>query len=236
MTGERTGRPLGWPGGVRSSPRSGFVSSDVAAEFPGLRLDWIVVATCGRPRRSSPPGVVERLRHLANRYSGASVVTMRTRPIPHAYRVFYRQIGLDPDVDRIPAERVAVERLLRGGFASVDLISDACLLALLETGVPIWALDADAIDEEGLGIRTTTPADAGWQPGSEYLEPGILAVVDGTTVHGLLFGDPAIAGAVHPRTTRVALFSVAVGGVPAIHVDESLWICADLIGQGDSGE
>jgi hypothetical protein len=34
----------------------------------------------------------------------------------------------------------------------------------------------------------------------------------------------------------VALFSVAVGGVPAIHVEESLWISADLISRGDSGE
>lgn len=236
MTEEATGRPPGWNGGGRVAPTSGFVSSDVAGEFPGLRLDWITVAISGRPRRSSPPGVVERLRHLANRYSGATVVTMRTTPIPHAYRSFYRQIGLDPDVDRIPAERVAVERLLHGGFASVDLISDACLLALLETGVPIWALDADAIDEQGLGIRTTTPGDAGWRPGSEYLEPGMLAVSDGTTVHGLLFAEPASAGAVRPRTTRVALFTVAVGGVPAIHVEESLWICADLISRGDSGE
>lgn len=228
MTGQATGRPR--------RPVPGFVSVDVAAEFPGLRLDWMTVATPGGRLRSSPPAVVDRLGHLANRLRGADVVAMRSRPIPHAYRAFFRQIGLDPDVDRIPAERVAVERLLRGGFASVDLITDACLVALLETGVPVWALDADAIDQDGLGIRTTTSGDAGWQPGSEYLEPGILAVVDGTTVHGLLFGDPAIAGAVHPRTTRVALFSVAVGGVPAIHVDESLWICADLIGQGDSGE
>jgi DNA/RNA-binding domain of Phe-tRNA-synthetase-like protein len=228
VTEEATGRP----------PRSvsGFVSSDVAAEFPGLRLDWMTVGAPPGRLRSSPPAVVERLGYLANRYRGASVVAIRTRPIPHAYRAFYRQIGLDPDVERIPAERVAVERLLHGGFASVDLITDACLVALLETGVPVWALDADAVDEEGLGIRTTTRGDVGWQPGSEYLEPGALAVVDGSTVHGLLFADPRFAGAVRPRTTRVALFSVAVAGVPAIHVEESLWICADLISRGDSGK
>ena len=228
MTGEAAGRP--------HRPVPGFVSADVAAEFPGLRLDWMTVATPGGRLRSSPPGVVERLGHLANRYRGVDVVALRSRPIPHAYRAFYRQIGLDPDVDRIPAERVAVERLLRGGFASVDLITDACLVALLETGVPVWALDADAVDGDGLGIRTTSRGDAGWQPGSEYLEPGILAVADGTTVHCRLFADPATAGAVRARTRRVALFSVAVGGVPAIHVEESLWVCADLIAQGVCGE
>ena len=228
MTGETTRRP--------HRPAPGFVSADVAAEFPGLRLDWMTVPAPPGLLRSSPPVVVERLGHLANRYRGASVVAMRSKPIHHAYRAFYRQIGLDPDVERIPAERVAVERLLHGGFASVDLITDACLVALLETGVPVWALDAEAVDEDGLGIRTTTRHDAGWQPGSEYLEPGILAVADGTTVHGRLFADPATARAVRPRTTRVALFSVAVGGVPAIHVEESLWISVDLIGRGDWGE
>jgi DNA/RNA-binding domain of Phe-tRNA-synthetase-like protein len=227
VTGEAIGRPLG--------SFSGFVSPDVAAEFPGLRLDWMPVDSAGGLRRPSPAGVVERLRRLANRYTGANVVTLRTKPIPHAYRAFYRQIGLDPDVDRVPAERVAVERLLHGGFVPADLITDACRLALLETGVPIWALDADAIDEDGLGIRTTTAADAGWQPGSEYVEAGALAVADGSAVHALLFAEPAGTGVVRRRTTRVALFSVAVGGVPAIHVEESLWICADLIGRGDSG-
>ena len=226
MTGEATGRPR--------RPAPGFVSPDVAAEFPGLGLKWTTVAIPGGRLRPSPPAVVERLGHLANRYRGAGVVAMRSKPIPHAYRAFYRQIGLDPDIERIPAERVAVERLLHGGFASADLITDACLVALLETGVPVWALDAGAVDEDGLGIRTTTRGEAGWQPGAEYLEPGILAVVDGTRVHGRLFADPALAGAVRPRTRRAALFSIAVGGVPSIHVEESLWICADLITGDDS--
>ncbi len=89
---------------------------------------------------------------------------MRTRPIPRAYRVFYRQIGLDPDVERVPAERAAVQRLLDGGFRSVGLVADACLIALLETAVPVWALDADAVAAPGLGIRTTTDEDAGVGP------------------------------------------------------------------------
>jgi DNA/RNA-binding domain of Phe-tRNA-synthetase-like protein len=232
VTGDATGGRRGDNGDGWVRPRS----AAVAAEFPGLRLDWMTVAAPRGRSRSSPPAVVERLGHLANRYRGASVIAMRTKPIPHAYRAFYRQIGLDPDVERIPAERVAVERLLHGGFASVDLITDACLVALLETGVPIWALDADAVDEDGLGIRATTQGDAAWQPGSDYLEPGTLAVVDGRTVHGLLFADPASAAVVRPQTTRVTLFSVAVSGVPAIHVAESLWICADLIDRGYSGE
>jgi hypothetical protein len=195
-------------------PAPGFVAPEVAAEFPGLRLDWMTVAA--RPA-ASPPALVGQLHRLAGRYRGGSVIAMRTKPIPHAYRAFYRQIGLDPDVDRVPSERAAVERLLYGGFRSVDLIADACLVALLETGVPVWAMDADAIDEHGLGIRTA--ADT---------EPGRLAVADGTAVHAMLFGDPGPA--VGSRTRRVALFTVAVPGVPAIHVEEALWLSAEPLG------
>jgi DNA/RNA-binding domain of Phe-tRNA-synthetase-like protein len=202
------------PPGAPLRPAPGFVAPEVAAEFPGLRLDWMTAAV--RATRS-PPALVAQLAGLAGRYRGASVVAMRTKPIPHAYRAFYRQIGLDPDVDRIPSEQAAVERLLYGGFRSVGLIEDACLMALLETGVPVWAMDADAVDEQWLGIRAL---------GAE--ESGRLAVVDGSTVHALLFADPAHS--VGARTRRVALFSIAVDGVPAIHIEEALWVCAELLG------
>ena len=41
---------------------------------------------------------------------------MRERPIPWAYRVFFRQIGLDPDRTRTPVEQLALDRLHDGAF------------------------------------------------------------------------------------------------------------------------
>ncbi|MGB9184928.1 MAG: hypothetical protein WCB67_12765 [Solirubrobacteraceae bacterium] len=208
-------------------PAEGFVAPSVQAEFPGLRLQW---ATTPARRCDSPRSVVRTLKELSNRYRGASVVSMRTKPIPQAYRTFFRQIGLDPDVDRIPSEEAAVQRLLHGGFRSVELIADACLIALIETGVPVWALDADHVDAGGLGIRTTTEADAAQaRVDGRYLEPGTLAVVDAATVHGLLFAAPEAGRGVGARTQRVALFAVGVDGVPAIHLEEALWICLELL-------
>ena len=198
---------------------SGHVEAAVRDEFPGLGLWWL---TLPARRRRSPAPLVQRLRELSDRYRGAGVVAMRTRPIPRAYRSFFRQIGLDPDVDRIPAERAAVARLLQGGFRSLDLISDACLLALLETGVPVWALDSDRI-RAGLGIRL-----AG-EPGPGHPIPGMLVVGDAETVHAPLFGDPLDGHGVGARTKRVTLFALGVDGVPAIHVEEALWICVDLL-------
>ena len=34
---------------------------------------------------------------LADRYTGGKVVHMRQDPVPWAYRVFSRQVGIDPD-------------------------------------------------------------------------------------------------------------------------------------------
>ncbi len=203
------------------------MADEIAAEFPGLRLVWVTVPARRRP---SPGALRRRLAELANRYRGASVVAMRTKPIPHAYRAFFRQIGLDPDVDRIPSEAAAITRLLQGGFRSADLVADACLVALIETGVPVWALDADAVDERGLGIRAAAAGDCERLPHAQRLTSGSLVVADGSQVHAVLFGEPLPGRGVGGATTRVTLFSIGVDGVPVIHLEEALWIGQELLG------
>ncbi|HTU95089.1 MAG TPA: hypothetical protein VMF14_04550 [Solirubrobacteraceae bacterium] len=193
-----------------AAPQPGFVDPLVAEEFPGLRLRWITIPARPGP---SPPALRAQLRDLSNRYRGAGVVTMRTKPIPQAFRAFFRQIGLDPDVHRIPSEAVAVARLVQGGFSSVNVVADACLVALIETGIPVWALDGARVHDGGLGIRVAGAAG--------------LVVGDGDVTCGALFGDPVPACAVTPRTQRVTLFAVAVDGVPEIHLEEALWLAAD---------
>ncbi len=209
------------------SPAPGFVAPDVLAELPGLRLDWVTATASLRP---SPSAVKQRLRLLSNRYRGASVVAMRTHAIPHAYRAFYRQVGLDPDATRVPSEDVAVTRLLHGGFRSRNLIEDALLIALIETGVPVWALDADRVEASGLGIRTSVAGDRlGSGEEAPTLAPGRLVVADVRHVHGILFGELASEHQVGGATARVALFSVGVQGVPAIHIEEALWLCVETL-------
>jgi DNA/RNA-binding domain of Phe-tRNA-synthetase-like protein len=215
---------------VELNAASGFVEPDVQAEFPGLRLDWLTV---NGGRRDSPPEVRQRLRDLSNRYRGASVVAMRGQPIPLAYRSFFRQIGLDPDVQRTPIEEAAVGRLMAGQFRSRDLLNDAMLIALIETGVPVWGLDADLVEPGGLGIRTSARGDRlGSTEYASTLAPGRLVVVDSRWVHAMLFGELAPGHGVGARTRRVALFAVSVAGVPAIHVEEALWVCVEVLHAG----
>lgn len=209
---------------------AGFVEAALSAEFPGLRLAWVTAEGGLRP---SPLEVKLRLRQLSNRYRGASVVAMRTHPIPHAYRAFFHQIGIDPDSTRIPSEQAAVTRLLQGRFQSRNLVDDARLIALIETGVPVWALDADLVDAAGPGLRTSVTGDRlGSGDDAAYLAPGRLVVADARCVHAVLFGEVAARHAASARTRRLTLFAVGVEGVPEIHLEEALWAAVEVLRSG----
>ena len=209
---------------------AGWVDPAVAEEFPELRLHLLTLeARSGR----SPEGLRERLRALSDRFRGSHAVAMRQRPVPWAYRVFFRQIGLDPDEHRTPVEALVLERLKKGGFRSRSLLDDALTVAVMETGVPVWALDAERVEGE-LGIR---PADRGERFGEgEYasdIPVGRLLVADAAGPVGVLFGALSPRRGVGPETTRMILFSVQVKGVPDIHVEEGMWTAADILAGQD---
>jgi DNA/RNA-binding domain of Phe-tRNA-synthetase-like protein len=210
-----------------SEVEAGWIDSELAAEFPELRL-WHLTLSARSGR--SPASLRERLRELSDRFRGPQAVVLRQRPVPWAYRVFFRHIGLDPDVDRTPVEALAVERLKAGGFTSRSLLDDALTVAVMETGVPVWALDAARV-VGGLGLR---PAARGERfGGGEYasdVPAGRLLVADDAGPVGVLFGALAPERGVGPETSRMTLFSVQVAGVPDIHVSEALWTVADILG------
>src|SRR4029450_10885827 len=114
----------------------GWVEPELADEFPQLSLVHARVEVHPGP---SPREVKQRLRMLADRYTGGKVVHMRQDPVPWAYRVFSRQVGIDPDNERTPVEAVALRRLKHGGLHSENLIDDALTIAIAETGVPLIA-------------------------------------------------------------------------------------------------
>jgi DNA/RNA-binding domain of Phe-tRNA-synthetase-like protein len=205
-----------------------WIAADLAEEFPELRLHERTVDGRSGP---SPPELRERLQVLSNRFRGPEAVELRRRPVPWAYRVFFRHIGLDPDEDRTPVEALALERLKHGGFRSRSLLDDAITIAVMETGVPVWALDAERVEGE-LGLR---PAERGERLGEGDYAPdlpaGRLLLVDDAGPIGVLFGRMAPERAVGPETERITLFSVQVTGVPDLHVDEAFWTVEDIIGE-----
>ena len=135
--------------GADPALEEGWVDRELALEFPELRIVSVLAPAPGRRARRA---LRERLALLADRFHGARALTLRREPVPAAYRVFFRHVGLDPDAQRTPVEAAALDRLVQGGFVSHGPLEDALLVAVVETGVPVWALD-DARLDGPLGLR-----------------------------------------------------------------------------------
>jgi DNA/RNA-binding domain of Phe-tRNA-synthetase-like protein len=211
---------MGWV----PAPQQGWVAPHIASEFPGLGIAWVEVDA--KPGRSPEP-VRRRLRILSDRTNGSQAIRLRERPIPWAYRVFFRQIGLDPDRTRTPIEQLTLDRLHDGGFRSHGLPADALDIAIVETGVALRAFDAEAI-EGRLCIRDTAPGESLAGQGAE-LAKGTLTIADEARPIAMLFGPAAEGLAVEKGTRRIAVAAVQVKGVPQIAVEEALWMAASTL-------
>jgi hypothetical protein len=199
----------------------GEVDPEVAAELRGLRLLTLEApAVHGRV----PPGLKARLRELSSRWHGARAVSMRREPVPHAYRVLFRHLGLDPDEERPPQEAAVLERLVQGAFRAPTHLHAALLVAVVETGVPVWAVDAARVAGP-LEVRPARPGEQlGEGPYAHDLPRGRLVVADEDRPLGVLFGDLAPDVLPGPGTTAMRLFSVVAPGVPQLHAEEALWL------------
>jgi DNA/RNA-binding domain of Phe-tRNA-synthetase-like protein len=204
----------------------GWVDPALEEEFRGLRLRHATVDA--RPGRS-PRELKQRLRHLSDRVYGEQVVTLRRQPIESAYRIFFRQVGIDPEEFRTPVEATMVERLRAGHFRSRNLVDDALTVALVETGVALRALNADALTG-AIGLRASVEGERlGGKGGWPELAAGSLVVADEHDPVALIFGDAAEGRGVDRTTRRITICAVQVQGVPDISVEESIWTCANIL-------
>ena len=204
--------------------RLGWVAPELAEEFPDLGLVVTEVEAAGG---RTLPHVRERLRMLSSRFTGARAVTLRQEPVPWAYRVFFRQIGIDPDEQRTPIEQIAIDRLQHGGFKAAGRVPDALLIATLETAVPVVAFDAAHVDGQ-VGVRLTARGERLGGDG-RGLRSSRFAIADSARVLAVLFGDTAPGALPTPATERIKLAAVRVKGVPAVNVEEALWTAAELL-------
>ncbi|MFL6091043.1 MAG: hypothetical protein ACJ71Z_12985 [Aeromicrobium sp.] len=190
----------------------GWIDHELAAEFPDLDLRYVVVDA---RLDASPVELRNQLADMSTRFRGRQAMALPTQPVPSAYRAFFRQVGLDPEVVRNPAEAVTYDRIMRGGFLSRNHLADALMSAIIETHVALGALDADVLAEP-LGIR----------PNSD----GVLVIADADQTVSALFGPPLRGFELTPRTRRVAITAVGVAGVHDWMLDHALWRVADLLG------
>jgi len=155
---------------------------------------------------------------------------LREQPIPWAYRVFFRQIGLDPDETRTPVEELALARLRHGGFRSANPTEDAMTVAIVETGIALQAFDDDGFDGP-LGIRLSAPGEA-LDGQASQLPPGTLVIADADRPLGVLFGPLGERPRLTKKTRRVALAAIQVKGVPAIAIEEAFWTLSAVLEVG----
>ncbi len=205
----------------------GWCAREVEQELPGLALlsTSVEVGRSGSLTGASPADLLSRLREKSNRFRGANAVAVRREPVPSAYRVFFRHIGLDPEVARTPIEAAVFDRMMHGGFISAGLLQDVLLIALLDTGVPVWALDAECVDGP-LGIRAAAAGERlGRGEDASELPEGRLVVADAAAPLAVLFGELAAVHAARSRSPWLLLFAVQVAGVPELYAEEALWSC-----------
>ena len=220
MSADPASQRMGW----EPAPQQGWVAPHIASEFPGLGVAWVEVDA--KPGKS-PESVRRRLRDLSDRTYGSQAIRLRERPIPWAYRVFFRQIGLDPDRTRTPVEQLTLDRLHDGGFRSNGLPKDALSIAIVETGVALRAFDADRVVGR-LCIRDSAPGESLAGMAGE-LARGTLLVADDARPLGLLFGPAAEGVRIERTSRRVAVAAIQVKGVPQIAVEEALWMSASTL-------
>jgi DNA/RNA-binding domain of Phe-tRNA-synthetase-like protein len=204
----------------------GVCAEELREELPQLCLHFMHVHLGGkRPFGPAGRSLTERLLLLSDRFLGARAVGIRAEPVPSAYRAFYHQVGLDPELVPTPLELAVRERLLAGRFASEGLLSDALLVALLETGVPIFALDRDTLFGS-LRLRLARASEPlGSEAEASPLSGGEIVVADGRFALALIFSAPAPAHRVKPKSSSVTLYALQVHGVPCPTVEEAMSIC-----------
>lgn len=205
----------------RMAARAGWCDEDLRADFPGIGiLQRTCAVTADAERR-----VADRLAVVGARIDGRNAASLPLEATPTAYRTLARQLGLDPDDDGTPLAGLLRERIRQGRLPSLGVVADACTCALLETGVPVFALPLSGVAGDlGLTLARageTLPGDPG-----DRLPERALVVSDLARPLALGLLAPPLAPA--PRE-GVVLYAIRAPRVADLLVDEALWTAAGLL-------
>ncbi|MFL5781046.1 MAG: TetR family transcriptional regulator [Thermoleophilaceae bacterium] len=203
--------------------RRAAVARELREEFPEIGLWTAEVPFTAGP---APDAVRRRLTGSGPGVTAAAAIGAREESTPWAYRVFARRVGADPADARNPVEAAALHRGSGESPEPAGLPADALMIAVAETGVPVVAFDADALDGE-LWLR---PARAGERvEGGPEIPAGRAVLADSSRVLAMPFGEGSAAAQVGPSTRRVALAALQVKGVPEVGVEQALWTVVEIL-------
>ena len=208
------------PAGSRRPSRAGSPpTSPPSSPASGSPRSPSTAARARAPRRSA-----RRLRDLSDRFYGSHAIHLRERPIPWAYRVFFRQIGLDPDRTRTPIEQLALERLHDGAFKSRGLPAGRAQRS--RSSRPGSRCAPSTASRSAGSASATRPRGSRCPSRPDELAQGTLVIADERGPIGRLFGEPAEWSGIERVSRRLTIVAIQVNGVPQISVDEALWMAA----------
>jgi DNA/RNA-binding domain of Phe-tRNA-synthetase-like protein len=142
--------------------------------------------------------------------------------------VLARQVGASDEKDLSQAERLALSTADAAPLVSAGLPEDALVVAAVETGVPLLAFDAAALNG-GLALRR---ARGGERIGGHELEEGTVLIADRERPLAVLLGPRASDVAVTGATERIVLAAIQAKGVPTLAVEEAMWTAIEIMREG----
>lgn len=200
-----------------------LVARDVGVEALYPMLHMYQTEVPNRPSTQARRDIKERLGLLAERIDGPRVLRHHEGVIPHAYRVLFQQMGIDVDQHPTPSDALMRERIAYGSFRASSVVQDALKVVILETSVAVWAIDSAAI-VDGLVLRTPSgDADA------SRSAPVVPLLSDGDELVAPVGSAPQAPYAVRRKTKDLRLVALQCDGVPAMHVEEALWLASSLL-------
>ena len=211
----------------RAQSAAGFVEPGLRAEFPGLRIDWLTVAPGWRRRSPAsvqrpPRATVEPLPRRrawwrcgrsrsrtptvrSSTRSGSTPTTADSQRAGCGRPAASRAVPLAKPARGRAADCAASRPACRCGRWTPDRVEPAPASA---SARPRLAIDSDPPNTRIIWRRV-----ASWSPTRRC-------------VHAVLFGELAPGHEVErANASRIGLFTVGVDGVPAIHIEEALWVC-----------
>ncbi len=206
--------------GCGVAARAGWCDEELLEDFPGIGIFQRGVAVDdGAERRTR-----RRFDLLGPRIDGPRAASMALDTVPAAYSALARQLGLDPDSDAAPLMSVLRERIRRGQLVSHGAVRDACTCAMLETGVPVFALPLSQVGGD-LGLMIARDGER--LPGADVpLPAGAIVVSDLSRPLALALQVPALTP--QPREGAV-LYAIRAPKLSDIELEEALWIAASLL-------
>ena len=113
--------------------------------------------------------------------------------------------------------------MLRGGFLSGGMLDDILLIALMDTGVPVWAFDPRSWTARRHQRRASRASSSDAPATRRCCRTGASSWPTPASPLAALFGEHAPGTRRGSRTRRVTLYSVLVPGVPPLYAEEALW-------------